>query len=543
MHDLGRMSPRSSPHRTAILIDAAPPARLFSPTQPMPETYPPPTQRRLITLFAMAAAIMNVIDTTIANVALPHMQGSTSASREEITWVLTSYIVSSAIFTPLTGWLATRFGRKRLLLVSIVGFTLASGLCGTANSLFELILYRMLQGVFGSSLVPMGQSTLLDINPPERHGSAMAVFGLAAITGPLVGPLLGGWLTDNLGWRWVFYINLPIGIIAFMGLSAVMPETAKRKGARLDLMGFALLALALAATQMMLDRGQMLDWFDSTEIKAEAVMAVLCFYLFGVHASTTPSPFVSPAIFRDRNFVVATTLGFSLGVLIYSAMALIPTMLEDLLGYPTLRVGMVLAPRGIGTLVAMLAMGRLINRVDPRVLVCVGLVVSGLSMYMMSGMSLNADGWLVLSSGVLQGLGSSSIFVPLTTMAFATLPARFRNEGSAMSTMVRNLGASAGIAIVQAMTIRNTATVQSRLVEAVRPDNPVMAMRLPGIDWTSAGALDQIQQSIIRQATMVSYIDAFWALFLVGVLSAPCVFLLKRPKRAAQETVTLIDAH
>jgi DHA2 family multidrug resistance protein len=509
----------------------------------MPETYPPPTQRRLITLFAMAAAIMNVIDTTIANVALPHMQGSTSASREEITWVLTSYIVSSAIFTPLTGWLATRFGRKRLLLVSIVGFTLASGLCGTANSLFELILYRMLQGVFGSSLVPMGQSTLLDINPPERHGSAMAVFGLAAITGPLVGPLLGGWLTDNLGWRWVFYINLPIGIIAFMGLSAVMPETAKRKGARLDLMGFALLALALAATQMMLDRGQMLDWFDSTEIKAEAVMAVLCFYLFGVHASTTPSPFVSPAIFRDRNFVVATTLGFSLGVLIYSAMALIPTMLEDLLGYPTLRVGMVLAPRGIGTLVAMLAMGRLINRVDPRVLVCVGLVVSGLSMYMMSGMSLNADGWLVLSSGVLQGLGSSSIFVPLTTMAFATLPARFRNEGSAMSTMVRNLGASAGIAIVQAMTIRNTATVQSRLVEAVRPDNPVMAMRLPGIDWTSAGALDQIQQSIIRQATMVSYIDAFWALFLVGVLSAPCVFLLKRPKRAAQETVTLIDAH
>ncbi len=511
----------------------------------MPESYPPPVQRRLITLFAMAAAIMNVIDTTIANVALPHMQGSTSASREEITWVLTSYIVSAAIFTPLTGWLATRFGRKRLLLVSIIGFTLASGLCGMANTLGQLILFRVLQGMFGSSLMPMGQSTLLDINPPERHGPAMAVFGLAAVTGPLAGPLLGGWLTDNFGWRWVFYINLPIGIMAFIGLSAVMPETVKNKAARLDLAGFALLALALAATQLMLDRGQLLDWFDSTEIKLEAVLAVLGFYLFTVHVSTAKSPFVSPAIFRDRNFMVASLLGFSLGLLIYSAMALIPTMLEDLLGYPTLRVGLVLAPRGIGTLFAMLVVGRLITRVDPRAMVCVGLVISGLSMYLMSRMSLASDNWLVVSSGILQGLGSSSIFVPLTTMAFVTLPARFRNEGSALSTMVRNIGASAGIAIMQALTVRNTAVVQSRLVETVRPDNPLMAMRMPGIDWGSATALDQLQQSIVRQAAMVSYIDSFWALFLVGVLSAPCVFLLRRPKTAARKTqaLPLPDVH
>jgi DHA2 family multidrug resistance protein len=514
----------------------------------MSENYPPPATRRLITLFTMSAAIMNMIDTTIANVALPHMQGTTSASREEITWVLTSYIVSAAIFTPLTGWLATRYGRRRLLLLSIAGFTLASMLCGMANTLGELILCRMLQGVFGSSLVPMGQSTLLDINPPEQHGPAMAVFGLAAIMGPLVGPLAGGWLTDNMGWRWVFYINLPIGIMAFMGLSAVMPETSTNKAARLDLMGFALLALALAATQMMLDRGQTLDWFDSTEIKVEAAMAVLCFYLFGVHASTTQNPFVSPAIFRDRNFMISTMLGFSLGVLIYSAMALIPTMLEDLLGYPTLRVGMVLAPRGIGTLFAMLLVGRLITRVDPRVMVCAGMVISGLSMYLMSRLSLDADSWLVISSGVVQGLGSSSIFVPLTTMAFATLPARFRNEGSALSTMVRNMGASAGIAIVQALTIRNTATVQSRLVEGVRPDNPLLAMRMPGIDWSSPMALNQLEQAVIRQAMMVSYVDAFWALFLVGVVSAPCVFLLRKPKKATKatkeaEAVLLVDAH
>jgi MFS transporter, DHA2 family, multidrug resistance protein len=510
----------------------------------MPETYPPPAKRRLISLFVMAAAIMNVIDTTIANVALPHMQGATSASREEITWVLTSYIVSAAIFTPLTSWLAARYGRKQLLLMSIVGFTFASVLCGTANSLGELILFRILQGVFGSSLVPMAQSTLLDINPPERHGPAMAVFGVAAVTGPLVGPLLGGWLTDNLSWRWVFFINLPIGIVAFMGLSAVMPETVKNHAAKLDLAGFALLSLAVAATQMMLDRGQTLDWFDSNEIKVEAVLAALGFYLFAVHVSTSKAPFVSTAIFRDRNYVVATVLSFTLGVLLYSAMALIPTMLEDLMGYPTLSVGMVLAPRGLGTLVAMIAVGWLVTRVDPRLMICFGLVVSALSMYMLSRMSLASDSWPVISSGIVQGLGTSSVFVPLTTMAFATLPARYRNEGAALSTMMRNIGGSAGIAIVQAMTVRNSAVVQSRLVEAVRPDNPMLAMNMPGIDWSSAATLSGLQQEIIRQATMVSYIDAFWALFVLGMIAAPFIFLLRRPQRTGRDTeMPTVDVH
>ncbi|MDP9057712.1 MAG: multidrug efflux MFS transporter [Pseudomonadota bacterium] len=510
----------------------------------MPEIYPPPAKRRLITFFVMAAAIMNVIDTTIANVALPHMQGTTSASREEITWVLTSYIVTAAIFTPLTSWLAARYGRKQLLLLSVVGFTFASVLCGSANSLGELILFRMLQGVFGSSLVPIAQSTLLDINPPERHGPAMAVFGLAAVTGPLVGPLLGGWLTDNLNWRWVFFINLPIGIMAFMGLSAVMPETAKNHAAKLDLAGFALLALALAATQMMLDRGQTLDWFDSNEIRAEAVLAALGFYLFAVHASTSKAPFVSTAIFRDRNYVIATVLSFTMGLLLYSAMALIPTMLEDLMGYPTLHVGMVLAPRGLGTLVAMVAVGWLITRIDPRLLVCFGLALSALSMYMMSRMSLTSDSWPVISSGIVQGIGTSGVFVPLATMAFATLPSRYRNEAAALSTMMRNIGGSAGIAIVQAMTVRNSAVVQSRLVEAVRPDNPMLAMRMPGIDWGSAATLSGLQENIFRQAIMVSYIDAFWALFVLGMVAAPFVFLLRRPKRAQSDTeMPLVDVH
>ncbi|MBW8786117.1 MAG: DHA2 family efflux MFS transporter permease subunit, partial [Novosphingobium sp.] len=290
--------------------------------------YPEPGTRRWITLFSMSAAVMNLIDTTIANVALPHIQGSTSASREQVVWVLTSYIVASAIFTPLTGWLAERFGRKRLMLASIVGFTVTSGMCGAAANLGQLVAFRVLQGVFGSALIPMSQATLLDNYPPEEHGKAMAVFGLAAVAGPLVGPLLGGWLTQSYSWRWVFLINLPIGVVSFVGLSAVMSETRSGRSAKFDLFGFTLLALAVGAFQLMLDRGQVLDWFQSREIWIEATLAATAIYLFVVHSLTAPHPFVRLAIFRDRNFVITSVIGFFLGILIYSSMSLIPPLLE-----------------------------------------------------------------------------------------------------------------------------------------------------------------------------------------------------------------------
>jgi DHA2 family multidrug resistance protein len=496
----------------------------------MIQTYPPPAQRRLIVIFSMAAAIMNQIDTTIANVALPHMQGTTSASREQISWVLTSYIIALAIATPMTGWLAGRFGRKRLMLVSIVAFTVASVLCGLSTNLNELVLFRLLQGASGSALVPMAQATLLDIHPPEEHGKAMAVFGLAAILGPLAGPVLGGWLTENLSWHWVFLINLPVGFFAFIGLSAVMPEVHDDERRRFDLLGFALLALAIGAFQLMLDRGQQQDWFQSREIWVEATIAAASLYLFVVHVLTTEHPFIRLAIFSDRNYVISTMIGFFLGIMIYGVLSLLPPMLATLFGYPIITIGIVTAPRGLGTFATTLIAGQLINRIDGRLLVFAGLIISALSALQLSRMSLASDDWLVMTSGFVNGMGSSLIFVPLSAMAFTTLPRQLRNEGAGFGTLTRYLGSAVGISLLQTMTYRNEAVVQSRLAEGVRPDNPVVDMHLPGLDFTGPDSVFPLAGEMARQAMMVSYADAFWALFLIGAIASPLAFLLRTTK-------------
>jgi DHA2 family multidrug resistance protein len=492
---------------------------------------PDPVTRRLIMLSAMAAAVMNQVDTTIANVALPHMQGTTSASREQITWVLTSYIVSAAIATPLTGWLAGKIGRKRLMLGSIVGFTVASGLCGISVHLEELIAFRILQGLFGSALVPMSQATLLDIYPEEEHGQAMAIFGLAAILGPLAGPLLGGWLTQTFSWHWVFLVNLPIGLVAFLGISAFMTETREERQRRFDMTGFLLLALTIGAMQLMLDRGQIQDWFDSTEICIEAAVAAVGLYLLVVHVSTVKHPFVSLALFADRNYVLSTIIGFFLGVSIYSVLALLPPMLSELMNHPIVLIGMVTAPRGLGTLAANLFIGRVIGKVDNRLLVFSGLMICAASSFQLSRFSLQADDWLVITSGFIQGLGASMVFVPLSTMAFATLKSSLRNEGAALNTLLRNLGAAVGIALIEAMTTRNTAAVQSRLTEGLRPDNPTVGFALPDIDFSIPSSLGGVEHEIVRQAAMVGYVDSFWALFVLAACSAPLVFFLKAPRK------------
>ncbi|MFA7603457.1 MAG: DHA2 family efflux MFS transporter permease subunit [Novosphingobium sp.] len=497
----------------------------------MTQSYPPLARRRLIVLFSMAAAIMNQIDTTIANVALPHMQGSTSASREQIAWVLTSYIIALAIATPLTGWLAGRFGRRRLMLLSIVAFTGTSVLCGLSTNLDELVLFRLLQGASGSALVPMSQATLLDIYPPEEHGRAMAVFGLAAIFAPLAGPVLGGWLTDNLSWHWVFLINLPVGLVAFLGLSAVLPDARDKEPRRFDLLGFALLALAIGAFQLMMDRGQMLDWFESREIWLEATIAAVALYLFVVHVLTTEHPFIRLAIFADRNYVISTLIGFFLGIMIYGVLSLLPPMLSELFDYPTMTIGIVTAPRGLGTFATTLIAGLFINRIEGRLLVFAGLLLSALSALLLARLSLQADDWLIMVSGFVNGMGSSLIFIPLAAMAFATLPAHLRNEGAAFGTLTRYLGSAVGISVLQALTYRNEAIVQSRLVEGVRPDNPAVGLHLPGADFTLPDTLATLQGEIARQALMVSYVDAFWLLFIVGILASPLAFLLRTTKR------------
>src|SRR4051812_35900492 len=331
--------------------------------------------RGVLTLCVMLATIMQALDTTIANVALPYMMGSLSATLDQINWVLTSYIVAAAIMTPVTGFLTARFGRKRVFLATVAGFTAASVLCGMAASLEQMVLFRLLQGVFGAPLVPLSQSVLLDSYPKERHGSAMALWGVGVMVGPILGPTLGGWLTEYYDWRWVFYINLPIGILTFLGLSAFLSET-KTSRVALDWLGFLTLSLGIGALQMMLDRGEQLDWFSSTEVVLEAALTGLSLYLFLVHTATAERPFISPKMFRDRNFAIGLVFIFMVGIILLATLALLTPYLQNLMGYPVITAGIVLAPRGVGTMIAMIIVGRVINRVDPRGLIILGLLLT-----------------------------------------------------------------------------------------------------------------------------------------------------------------------
>ena len=504
--------------------------------------YPDAVTRRFLTLAVTSATIMSTLDTTIANVALPHMQGSVSASIDEITWVLTSYIVATAIFIPLCGWLANRYGRKRVLLVSVLGFTLVSALCGLATSLGELAAFRALQGMCGASLVPMSQAILLDINPPERHGQAMATFGMGSMLAPIMGPVLGGWLTEDFSWRWVFYVNVPVGLLTFLGIAVFLRERPITSRIKLDVTGFLMLALAIGSLQLVLDRGQQQDWYASTEIWAESALSVFFFYTFVVQTMTARHPFIDFALFKDRNFLVASLYGFLFGVLLFSVLALLPTMMQTLLGYPVLLTGLVSAPRGIGTFVSTMIVGSLIRRLDPRVLIFSGFLLVAGSLYVMSGFSLQMDQRLIILSGIAAGVGNGMIFVPLATVAFATLNTRLRNEGTAMYTLIRSLGSAVGISVLQTMTSRNAAIVHSRLVETIRPDNPVLALRAPAFDFHAPRAVAAMDALISRQASMVAYLDGYWILFLTIVAIAPMVVFM-RPSKRGTKAVPAAAAH
>ncbi len=496
-----------------------------------PPAYPPLARRRMIMLAVLTGAFMTQLDVTIANVALPHMQASTSSSREQISWVLTSYIIMAATFTPLSGWLAGRIGRRMVMVISVAGFTAASALCGMAQTLDQIIAFRLLQGIMGSALVPISQAIVLDINPPEQHGPAMALWGIGTVLGPIVGPLAGGWLTDNLNWRWVFYINVPIGILTVLGLLAFMrgPDVRLRQG--LDMFGFGLLAVAVCALQLMLDRGQSQGWFDSREIWVEAVISVAAFYTVIVHSLTSRRPFLAPALFTDRNFLAGNVLGMFQGAVAYGVIALLAPMLAELMGYPVTLVGLVTAPRGVGALLAMLLAGRLLKRVDARLLLLAGLALSAISAGMMAMCSLAMDSRLLIIAGLIQGLGQGMMSVPVFAIIFATIPERLRNEGAAMGSLMRGLGGAMSIAILQAITAHNEAVTHARLVERLRPDNPLLALRLPGFDFSSTRAVAMIHAEISRQALMVAYIDSFWLLCVVGVAVMPLVLLVRPAKR------------
>ena len=489
-------------------------------------------RRTLITVSVMLASIMSALDTTIANVALPRIQGSISATQDQITWVLTSYIVAAAIMTPLSGWLAGRIGRKQVFLYSVAGFTVASMLCGAAQSLPQIVLARLIQGLCGAALIPLSQAVLLDINPPARHARAMAVWVMGATLGPIIGPALGGWLTEDYNWRWVFYINVPFGILAFLGIMSFLPEGAIRKS-RFDFFGFAALSVAIASLQVMLDRGQLKDWFSSAEIWIEAIVAAVAFYWFVIHMlTTTERRFVSPALFKDRNFLTGNVIIFVVGAVLYATLALLPPLLQDLLNYPVVTTGLVTAPRGAGTLAAMFIVGRLMGKIDVRLIIASGFALAAASSWQMTGFDVQMDSSMVVWSGILQGLGTGFVYVPLAAASFATLTPALRNEGTAIFSLTRNLGSSIGISVVNTLLTRNTQIMHATLSEHVSRYSPVLRAQLPD-PAPSLRTLAGLNATVTQQAAMIAYNNDFKLMMLLSLAAIPLVFLLRKARGSA----------
>ncbi|HEU0097304.1 MAG TPA: DHA2 family efflux MFS transporter permease subunit [Allosphingosinicella sp.] len=489
-------------------------------------------EHMVLTVAIMAAVLLQVLDTTIANVALPHMMASMSATQETINWVLTSYIVASAIAIPITGWLADRVGRKRLFVWSVIAFTVASVLCAMAQGLAEMVVFRAFQGVAGAFLVPIAQAVLFDINPPHRHARAMAMFGMGVMIGPIVGPVLGGWLTENYSWRWVFLVNLPVGVLCTFLLVRTMPKgEIRRRG--FDLFGFALLAVALGAFQLMLDRGHQLDWFESWEIWIEAGLAAACAWMFVVHLATASQPLFDPKMFVDRNFSFALLFMVVTGVLLLAGLALLPPLLQQLFGYSVLESGWLTAPRGIGTLVSMLIAGRLTGKVDARILIFFGISCLALSLYQMSGFTLVMGAREIVISGVVQGFGLGFIFVPLQALAFASLAPGYRTTGASLLNLSRNIGGSVGISVVTSLLARNVQVSHADLASQVTPStlpllDPGLIQRFGQLGDSAAAMLNL---EINRQALMIAYLDDFHAMMLLTLASLPVVWLLRAPKR------------
>ena len=499
--------------------------------------------RVLITLCTVCATLMQALDQTIANVALPFMQGSLSASYDEITWVLTSYITAAAIMTAPVGWLAARFGRKYLYITCLIGFTAASMLCGAAQSLTQMVIFRLLQGVFGAALVPLSQATMMDIYPIEQRGQAMAIWGMGVMIGPILGPTLGGYLTEMYNWRFVFYINLPFGILATIGLMIFMPRAHPNFNLRFDWIGFAVLSLGIGALQLMLDRGQDQDWFTSREIIIEAVLGGLGVYLFIVHMLTAPKPFIPPPIFNNRNFSAGLLMMFAAGTILVSSSSLMAPWLQNLANYPVETSGLIMAPRGIGTMAAMMIGGRLTAKIDPRKLMAFGILVLVGSIWEMTSWTPDVAQSRIITTITIQGLGLGLLFIPLQVIAFATLPPQYRTDGASLFSLCRNIGAAIGVSVTSFMLSHNTQALHAEIGAAVTPFNRALqdggAVQHMWNPATQHGAalLDKV---INQQAQITAFADDY-RLMVFTTLPALLLLLLMRRPRAAVRPPT--DAH
>jgi DHA2 family multidrug resistance protein len=500
----------------------------------------------IVAIAVMFATFMEVLDTTVVNVSLPHIASTMSATTEEATWALTSYLVANAIILPMTGWLASVLGRKRLLMWSTMGFTLASFLCGIAPNLAALVLFRIIQGATGGALQPLSQAVLLESFKPEDRGRAMGFWGLGIVVAPILGPVLGGWVTENYSWRWVFYINLPVGIVSLImtQLYVFDPPYLRRDSGRIDYWGMGLLVVGIGSLQYVLDKGQQEDWFASTVIVVLAIVAaagLIALILRELHAE---HPIVDLYVFKDRSFATGVFLMTVLGFVLYGSLVLLPIMLQTLLGYSAVEAGEAMAPRGIGSLIMMPLVGALTSKIDARKLLMAGLVVGGVTMIWLGQLNLNAGYWDIFWPQFLQGAGMALLFVPLTTVSMATIAPQRMGNATSLFNLMRNIGGSVGIALTGTYLQRHRQVVGAALGEHINVYDPVsrsmIAQITNGLIAAGSDAVTATQRAYVilegmlfRQSSMVTFVTIFRILGVMFLVMIPLVFLMKRPKRGS----------
>ena len=500
----------------------------------------------IVAITVMFGTFMEVLDTTVVNVSLPHIAGSLSATIEESTWALTSYLVANAVILPMTGWLANYFGRKRLLMMSVTGFTIASFFCGFANTLPMLILFRIIQGAAGGALQPLSQAVLLESFPPEKRGKAMGMWGLGIVVAPILGPVLGGWLTDSYSWRWVFYINIPVGIACLFMTRAFVwdPPYIQRGSAKVDYWGIGLLTVFIGALQVMLDKGQQEDWFESRFIVTLAIISLAGLVAFLIRELTTDAPVVNLRVFRDRSFATGTLLMTVLGFVLYGSLVLLPIWLQTLLGYPPLEAGYALAPRGMGSFIAMPVVGMLLAKGDPRKFLAAGLTIGALTLFQLSRLDLNAGYWDFFWPQFIQGTSLALMFVPLTTTSMARIPREQMGNATSIFNLLRNLGGGFGIAGVTAMLERVGREHTNTLRAHVTPydlgtqgilEGTKRALESHGMPAASAakGAYAALYGMVAKQATMLSFVTVFQVLSAIFLALLPLLLIMKRPPKSA----------
>jgi len=500
----------------------------------------------IIAVSVMFATFMEVLDTTVVNVSLPHIAGSLSVTIDEATWALTSYLVANAIILPMTGWLASMFGRKRLLMMSVVGFTLSSFLCGLAPTLALLIVFRVIQGATGGALQPLSQAVLLEAFPPEDRGKAMGFWGLGIVVAPILGPVLGGWLTDSYSWRWVFYINIPVGIasIVMTRLFIFDPPYLRAESRRIDYWGIGMLAVGIGTLQIVLDKGQEEDWFASSAITALTVISVATLTALVIHELTTENPVIDLRVFKARSYAVGVFLMTVVGFVLYGSLVLLPIMLQTLLGYPSLQAGIAMSPRGIGSFFMMPITGLMTGRFDPRKLLGAGLIIGGTTLLWLSNLNLQAGYWDIFWPQLVQGAGMSLLFVPLTTVAMAPIPRERMGNATSLFNLMRNIGGSVGIAITGTMLARNQQAATALLGANVTPYDAASqamlaqlrrAMMAGGADAVTAmnRAYATVFGLVVKQAAMVAFVGIFQLMGIIFIALVPLVLIMQRPKGSA----------